>query len=73
MKMQLPYDEGKMLEYARGNPNLMAKKIIGADADDVATYNLINKVREYLFSSSSFESLKCFNEELKRLGWGKEE
>jgi len=73
MKQQLPRTEIEIMEYARGNPNVMAKKIIKANVDEVATYSLINKIREYLFKTSSFESLQCFNEELEKQGWGKDE
>ena len=72
MKQQLPYNEHLYMEFARGNPNLIAKRIIKADVDEVSTYNLINKIREYLFSTGSFESLNEFNNELETQGWGKE-
>ena len=71
--MKLPYSKEQFLEYCAGNPNSAAKKIISAGADDVSTYNLIAECRNYMFTLGSFESLKCFNEELVRLGWGKEE
>lgn len=72
MKQQLPYNEHQQKEFARGNPNLIAKRIIKANVDEVATYNMINKIREYLFTTGSFESLAEFNKELTEQGWGKE-
>ena len=72
MKQQLPYNEQHYMEFARGNPNLIAKRIMKANVDEVATYNLINKIRDYLFNTGSFESLNEFNRELDAQGWGKE-
>ncbi len=72
MKQQLPYNEQQYFEFARGNPNSIAKRIMKANVDEVATYSMINKIREYLFTTGSFESLIEFNKELDVQGWGKE-
>ena len=71
MKQQLPYNENKFLEFCRGNPNTIARRIVKANVDEVATYSLINKIRDYLFNTGAFLSLQYFNEELGRQGWGK--
>lgn len=73
MKYKLPYTKEQLFEFIVGNPNLIAKRIIKADVDEISTYSLINTIRQSLFLSCSFDSLEEFNRELLAQGWGKRE
>ena len=73
MKYKLPYTEEQLFEFIVGNPNLLAKRIIKANADEISTYALISTIRQSLFLSCSFDSLEEFNKELLNQGWGKKE
>ena len=58
-------------EYARQNPKLVAKRILGWDQDDAAMYRVIENIKDHMRAMLDVESLREFEDELQRLGWGR--
>ena len=65
---QNPHD---VYEWARLNPNLAARRIMGWDLDSVAMFNVIEAIKAHCVMMLDLDAATLFESELKANGWGK--
>ena len=72
-KYKFRHTREDVLEFARLNPNLVARRIMKSGADDVAIWKQVEDIKDYCWRMMDYEALDCFIAELKYLGWQKKE